>query len=192
MEQFPPFGDFGSYLEYQLFRDRTLLLSGEVDESVASTLTLLFQLLANEPTPITLLITSYGGAVDAGNAIIRAMRYAQGKGCQVVGEIRAYGMSMAALILQATDLRLASVDDLLMVHGVSGASVGDIRDAEADLAMTKRLRDIQASFLAARNTSDDPKYHNEGYWRGILDDAFPRYLFGNEALAQGLLDGLID
>lgn len=186
-----PSFSFNDMIQARLYNERTLVLSGEIEEYEADAMTTFLQTLSGTKDDITLLITSYGGAVDAGGAIIRAIRHAQANSCKVIGEVRGYAMSMAAVILQACDVRFAAPEDIIMVHGATGQSVGDIRNQEADVAMTKRLMDIHAKFFAGRSTSEDTKYHDEEYWRKLLDDNFPHYYFGHEALEAGLIDEVI-
>lgn len=183
--------NFCDLIEAKLYNTRILVLSGEIEECGAALLTNQFQALAETPEEITLLITSYGGQVDAGGAIIRAIRYAQEKDCQVIGEVRGYAMSMGACILQACDIRLAAPEDIVMVHGFVGTVIGDQRDAKADMQMTEKLTDIYAKFFSGRSTADDTKYHNEGYWRKLLEDSLPHYYFGHEALEVGLIDEVV-
>ncbi len=189
-----PLGSHLNYcdlLEAKLYNERTLILNGEIEECGAGLLTNQFQTLAEGGGEITMLVTSYGGAVDAGGAIIRAVRYAQGRGCRVVGEVRGYAMSMAAVILQACDFRFCAPEDVVMVHGFAGSAVGDIRNQEADVKLTKRLTDIYGKFFAERSTAEDARYHDEGFWRRLLEDSLPHYFFGHEALEAGLIDEVI-
>ena len=182
---------FEATVKARLYNQRTLVLSGEIEEYEACALTQLLQALAESSEPITLLITSYGGAVEAGGTIIRAIRYAQSNGCEVIGEVRGYAMSMGAAILQACDLRFAAPEDIVMVHGFTGQSVGDIRNTEADAKMTRQLTTIYAKFYAERSTAEDTKYHGEEYWSTLLKDSLPHYYFGYEALEKGLIDEVI-
>ena len=175
-----------------MFNSRVISINGEIEECGAGLMTNQLQVLAECNDEITLLITSYGGAVDAGGAIIRAIRYAQEKGCRIIGEIRGYSMSMATIILQSCDVRLAAPEDVIMVHGFSGASIGDVRNQAEDLKMTKKLTNIYGKFFAERNTAEDAKYHDEKYWRKLLEDSLPHHHFGYEALQKGLIDAVID
>ena len=183
--------NFHDLIEAKMYNSRTLVCVGEIEEYGAGQLANQFQTLAEESGEITLLITSYGGAVDAGGAIIRAIRYAQGKGCNVIGEVRGYAMSMAAIVLQTCDLRFAAPEDVIMVHGFSGASVGDVRNQAEDLRITKKLTDIYGKFFAERSTAEDEKYHDEKYWRKLLEDSLPHNYFGQAALKVGLLDEVL-
>ena len=183
--------NFHDLIEATMYNSRTLVCVGEIEEYGAGQLANQFQTLAESGEEITLLITSYGGAVDAGGAIIRAIRYAQNKGCKVIGEVRGYAMSMAAIILQACDIRFAAPEDIVMIHGISGAAIGDVRNQAEDLKMTKRLTDIYGKFFAERSTAKDEKYHDEAYWRKLLEDSLPHNYFGSEALEVGLIDEVL-
>ena len=183
--------NFHDLIEATMYNSRTLVCVGEIEEYGAGQLANQFQTLADSGEEITLLITSYGGAVDAGGAIIRAIRYAQNKGCNVIGEVRGYAMSMAAIVLQTCDIRFAAPEDVIMVHGFSGASVGDVRNQAEDLRITKRLTDIYGKFFAERSTADDKKYHDEKYWRKLLEDSLPHNYFGHQALEVGLIDEVL-
>ena len=184
--------NFHDLIEARMFNSRTLVCVGEIEEYGAGQLANQFQTLAEEPEEITLLITSYGGAVDAGGAILRAIRYAQNAGCNIIGEVRGYAMSMAAIILQQCNLRFAAPEDIIMVHGFAGVSVGDVRNQAEDLRVTKKLTDIYGKFFADRSTANDKKYHDEKYWRKLLEDSLPHNYFGSEALKLGLIDAIID
>ena len=184
--------NFYDLIEATMYNARTLVCVGEIEEYGAGQLANQFQTLADSGGEITLLITSYGGAVDAGGAILRAIRYAQHKGCTIIGEVRGYAMSMAAIILQQCDLRFAAPEDIVMVHGFSGVAVGDVRNQAEDLKMTKKLTDIYGKFFADRSTANDKKYHDEKYWRKLLEDSLPHNYFGSEALKVGLIDAIIN
>jgi ATP-dependent protease ClpP protease subunit len=167
------------------------MICGDIDEYYAGKITTRAHTLSETKEDIQILITSYGGELYPGGAIIRAIRHAQDKGCAVIGEVRGYAMSMAAIILQSCDVRFASLEDIIMVHGVTSVAEGSIRNQEADVNMAKKLMDVHADILANRNTSEDEQYHDKKYWRKLLDDNYPHYYFGEEALKIGLIDEVI-
>lgn len=183
--------DFDDHIKGILYNDRILTISGEIDEYYGSRVSCIIDSLSTTSEDIHILLTSYGGAVEAGGAIIRSIRQAQINGCNILGEVRGYAMSMAAVILQACDTRFAALEDVVMVHGITSVTMGDIRNQEADVSLAKKLMDIHAAFYAGRNTSKDDKYHDKIYWRSLLDDNFPHYYFGKEALEIGLIDEVI-
>lgn len=95
--------DFFDLLDVRTFQQRTVVLNSRISEYTAGKLTRAFEVLSTSGSPsepVTLLISSDGGDFYAGLAIIRAIQAAQARGCSVVGEVRGYAMSMAAIILQ--------------------------------------------------------------------------------------------
>ncbi len=183
--------NFCDLIEARMFNDRVISINGEIEECGAGLVTNQFQVMAGCGDKITLLITSPGGSVEAGGAIIRAIRYAQDAGCTVIGEVRGYAMSMGATILQACDARLAAPEDIIMVHGFVGQSVGDTRNTEADAKMVRQLTEIYSEFYAVRNTAGAAVYRDVRYWTRLLKDSLPHYYFGREALEKGLIDEVL-
>lgn len=185
--------DLFDVVEAGLVNQRRIHLIDDIEEHVAAKVARFLDAMSLQSSDeITMLISSAGGSLDAGQAIISAIRNAVGRGVTVTGEVRGYAMSMAAIILQNCTSRFAGADDVIMIHGATSMSgVGDVRNQEADLKQVKRYMDLQAKNLADRNTSDHKKYHDTHYWRDILDDRFPVYLFGDEAYEQGLIDEVI-
>jgi ATP-dependent protease ClpP protease subunit len=180
-------------LDLNLLPKRLIVVNSDIDEFVSGKVTRMFQTLAQSRSEkdIRLLISSTGGQLDAGTAILRAIRFAQSKGIKVVGEVRGYAMSMAMFILQACDTRLAAPEDVIMVHGATYGKIGDLRNQEAEIALTKRVMSDWADFIATRNTAEDPKYHDPAHWYALLQDNFPVYLLGHEAKTHGLIDEVI-
>ena len=182
---------FCDVIEARMFNARVVPISGEIEEFGAALFTGQMQALAESDADVTLLLTSNGGSVEAGGAYIRAIRHAQSAGCTVIGEVRGYAMSMASVILQACDVRTAAPEDIVMVHGFVGTSVGDIRNTEADAALMKKFTEVYAKLYAARSTAEEDEYRTEEYWTKLLKDSLPHYYFGEEALEKGLIDALV-
>lgn len=178
-------------LDHFLLRSRVVVINDDIDMWVAGKLTRLFEVLAAEPKSITLLISSNGGDLAAGSIILRAMQHAQAAGCEIVGEVRGHAMSMAAVILQQCTLRLASPEDIVMIHGATGQTVGDIRNTEEDAKLMKRFMQSWAKFIAERNTSAEKQYTDPEFWGRWLVDNFPHYFFGSDALEAGLIDEVL-
>jgi len=193
MDKIPLSSDFDldDYVKAQMYNDRVLMLCGDVDEYYAGKIESRMHTLSESKEDIQIFITSFGGELYPTIAIVRAIRQAQLKGCTIIGEVRGYAMSAAAIILQACDMRFASLEDVVMVHGVTSVAEGSIRNQEADVNMAKKLMDVHADLLSGRNTSDDGKYHDFKYWRKLLDDNYPHYYFGEEARKIGLIDEVI-
>lgn len=182
---------FPDIISTRLFNDRTIIIIGDICEDEVDNDVRKLHTMAETEGDILLLITSQGGSAEAGNALIRAIRHAQLKGCHVIGEVRGYAMSMGSIILQACDSRFAAPEDILMIHGGTSSAIGDIRNQEADIALSRKIMHTYADFIAARNTSKDETFHKSDYWRKLLADNFPHYYFGEEALEFGLIDEVI-
>lgn len=108
--------DVEQWLDHNVFRpSKTLLLMGEVDEDMLElTIKGLTILDANRlDVPINILLSSPGGCVTSGLAIMNLIRNCRSEVViTVVGEAE----SMAAWILQAGDRRLAHRDSSIMIH----------------------------------------------------------------------------
>ena len=183
--------DFFDLLDVKVFQQRTLVLNSRISEYTAGKLTRAFEALSTsgDPSkPVTLLISSDGGDFYAGLTIVRAIQAAQARGCSVVGEVRGYAMSMAAIILQFCDLRFAAPEDILMLHGAT-VSIGDtdIRGQKSELDLIEKKSGELSRFLAERNTADVPL----AYWEGLFRDNHPHYFSGQEALEKGLIDKVL-
>lgn len=171
--------------------ERILFLNGDIDEYSAGKFTRLSLFLRKTPDPVYVIISSVGGRLDCAKSIIRAIGDLRKSGCTVIGEVRGYAMSAGAIILQHCDIRYAGDEDIIMMHGLSSATVGDVRDQEEDLKLNKEIISVWADFLMGRNTSELPECKTADFWVKILKDASPKYYLGKEALEKGLIDGLI-
>ena len=180
--------DFFDELDSLTFTRRILVLNSRITEYTSGKLTRAFEVLSASPEPITLLISSDGGDFYAGATIIRAIQTAQSRGCTVLGEVRGYAISMAAIILQYCDVRFAATEDTVMLHGATVA-IGDtdVRGQKSELALIEKKSEELSRFLAARNTADVPL----AYWEGLFRDNHPHYFSGQEALEKGLIDKVL-
>lgn len=185
--------DLFDKVEAELLNTFQVQLVDDVEESSVSKLMRQLELIATKkPAELTFYITSHGGSVDAGVALIRTIEKLKRTNCKVIGEVRGYAMSMGLTILQSCSVRRAGKADVLMVHGVTSTTTGDIKNQEADLNMTKEYLDWMAELYAQRNTAKDERWHKPTVWRKLFKDETPTYLFGDKALVRGLIDELID
>ena len=172
-----------------LRKQRKILLIDFIGSGAAEDCVQDFQIIAADGhEPITLLIGSEGGEVDSGLTIFGAIKDAQAKKIKVIGKVFGTAMSMAFLILQMCDERIIVSSGWLMMHGVSSASCGDIKDTEAELSLLKGLRDQFAKMIASRNTSNEQLYHDEKYWIAVLESKTPKFVTAQESLDYGLID----
>ena len=73
-------------LDFELFDDRVIFINGDIEEYLGNDLTRQLAVLTKLSTEdITLLVSSMGGDVAVGNAILRALKEAQSKGITLIG-----------------------------------------------------------------------------------------------------------
>ena len=157
---------------------------GDMNELVEDILIMSYE----NKEPIRVLITSPGGRIEPGLAGIRAIREAQDKGVKIIGEVFGQAESMAFFLLQSCDERIASKESVLMYHGFTDVSSGDLRKRRSQDKLLKDLQLYLAELCAEKNTSKEEDYHNLNFWLEILEDETPTYVNSQEALEMGLID----
>ncbi|PJE58545.1 MAG: hypothetical protein COU81_00180 [Candidatus Portnoybacteria bacterium CG10_big_fil_rev_8_21_14_0_10_36_7] len=100
----------------QLLSKGIIDLSGDIDEDMAMYIRESLMILATKGNPdIKIIITSNGGNVGVGLAIYDMLRIYPGR---VTGEAKSFCRSMATVILQACDHRMASANSKIKIHNV--------------------------------------------------------------------------
>jgi ATP-dependent Clp protease protease subunit len=141
----------------RLLKDRIVMLSGEVNDQVASTIVAQFLFLeAEDPEKdIYFYINSPGGVVTAGMAIFDTMNYIRPNVATIcIGQ----AASMGAFLLSSGEKgkRYALPHARIMIHQPLGGAQGQATDiaiqAEEILRMKKELNEILAA-----NTGQDVK-----------------------------------
>ena len=121
-------------LSTRLIRDRIILLEGEINSEIAASIIAQLRYLEseNKDKPITLLIQSPGGEVNAGWAIIDVMRNLK---CPVHTVAMGMTASMAVTIFinGKKGERTVYEHTELLVHQPSGGCKGQISDMEIDV-----------------------------------------------------------
>ena len=176
--------------ERQLLRDQgQVMLTDDICEYSAEEFVQdMLLLVACKPTVIRVVISSDGGEIAAGLACIRAIRQAQRAGIQVIGEVYGHAMSMAFLILQHCDERVMGAPDVLMAHGITTFTAGDIKNHEAEGKLLRYWQDYFAEFVVNRITTDDDRFKDADFWMQIMADNTPQFYGSQECLAMGLVD----
>lgn len=135
-------------LEERLFKARTILIYGAINQKVAETVSArLLALSAESDEPITLYVNSQGGHVESGDTIHDMIRYVKPV-VRVVGT--GWVASAGALIYAAAqrENRLSLPNTRFMLHQPSGGVGGTASDiaimAKEIVRMRQRLNEIFA------------------------------------------------
>ena len=167
----------------RLLKDRIIILSGEINDSLASiVVSELLYLDSLNHDDIYLYINSPGGSVTSGLAIYDTMNFIKSDVRTIVVGMAA---SMGAFLLSsgAKGKRCALKNAEVMIHQVLGGTQGQATDikiqAEHILKIKKKLNRILAS-----NTG-------KSLQKVIKDFERDNYMSSDEALRYGLIDEII-
>lgn len=168
----------------RLLKDRIIFLGEDVNPTSASLIIaqLLFLESEDPDKDINLYINSPGGSVTAGMAIYDTMQYVK---CDVSTMCMGMAASMGAFLLAGgtKGKRFALPNSTIMIHQPSGGAQGQATEIQivADhIAKTKRtLNEILAA--------------NTGQPLEVVEKDTDRdnYMSAEEALAYGLIDGVV-
>jgi ATP-dependent Clp protease protease subunit len=168
----------------RLLKDRIVMLSGEVNDQVASTIVAQFLFLeAEDPEKdIYFYINSPGGVVTAGMAIFDTMNYIRPNVATIcIGQ----AASMGAFLLSSGEKgkRYALPHARIMIHQPLGGAQGQATDiaiqAEEILRMKKELNAI-----LAKNTGQDIKTVEQ-------DTDRDNFMGAEEAKEYGMIDEVL-
>jgi ATP-dependent Clp protease, protease subunit len=169
----------------RLLRERIVFLGQEVDEQIANVIVaqLLFLEAEDPQQDIALYVNSPGGSAYAGMAIYDAMQHVRPDVSTICYGI---GMSAAAMITTggAPGKRFALPHAKLMIHQGSAGYRGtpaDIQIAAKEVAATTR----QMAEIIARHAGRDVE-------QVMQDIDRDRFMTPEEAVAYGLIDGVLD
>lgn len=168
----------------RLLKDRIVMLSGEVNDAVASTIVAQFLFLeAEDPEKdIYFYINSPGGVVTAGMSIFDTMNYIRP---HVATICMGQAASMGAFLLSSGEKgkRYALPHARIMIHQPLGGAQGQATDiaiqAEEILRMKKELNEI-----LAKNTGQDIKTIEK-------DTDRDNFMSAAEAKEYGMIDEVL-
>ena len=169
----------------RLLNDRVVFLGGQVEEETANLIVAqMVHLESDDPEKdIHLYINSPGGSIYAGLAIYDTMQF-------ITPDVQTicYGiaMSMGSLLLAggAPGKRMALPNSRVLIHQPSGGFEGQSTDVEI------HAREILA--LRARVDELYAKHTGQQIERVHADMDRDRYFNGDEALAYGIVDRVIE
>jgi len=180
-----PRGERSFDIYSRLLNDRVVFLGGQVEEETANLIVAQLVHLESDDSDkdIHLYINSPGGSIYAGLAIYDAMQFIN-PDVQTI----CYGiaMSMGSLLLAggAPGKRVALPNSRILIHQPSGGYEGQSTDVEIHAREILELR--------ARVDQIYAKHTGQSVERVHADMERDRYFSGEEAVAYGLVDRLID
>lgn len=133
----------------RLLKDRIVMLSGEVNDAVASSIVAQFLFLeAEDPEKdIYFYINSPGGVVTSGMSIYDTMNYIKPDVCTIcIGQ----AASMGAFLLScgAKGKRYSLPNSRIMIHQPLGGAQGQATDIQIQAQEIQRLKDLLNQVLA--------------------------------------------
>lgn len=166
-----------------LLKERIIILTGEIDDTMSSSICAQLLYLASTSTePILMYINSPGGSVSAGLAILDTMNYVQ---CEVSTICMGMCASMAAVLLSAgaKGKRCSLSNAEVMIHQPLGGMQGQAKDMEIAANHIIKMKDRLNHILA----------ENCGKSVAEIADACDRdnYMNAEEAVSFGIIDKII-
>ena len=169
----------------RLLKDRIIMLSGEVNDQVASTVVaqLLFLEAEDPEKDIYLYINSPGGVVTAGMSMFDTMNYIKPDICTIcIGQ----AASMGAFLLSAgtPGKRYALPNARIMIHQPLGGAQGQATDIQIQAKEIQRMKDSLNELLSKHTGQDIEKIE--------ADTERDNFMSATEAADYGLVDKVID
>lgn len=167
------------------FANRSIVLSGEIDDETASVINSALRCLARESDDdITLYITTPGGSVSAGLGIYDTIKTLP---CDVATVAVGLAASMGAFLLTAAGTkgkRYAQPNAEIIIHQPLGGASGQATDIRICAEHILRLRE-KLNRIFAECTGQSPEKIESDTERDNIMSA-------DEALAYGLIDKIGD
>jgi ATP-dependent Clp protease protease subunit len=161
----------------RLLRARTIIISGEINQQVAASVTgQLLALAAESEDGITVYLNSQGGHVEAGDTIHDLMRFVRPP-VRIVGT--GWVASIAALIYVAVpkERRFCLPNTRFLLHQPAGGAGGSASDIEIEAREILRIRD-RLNRIVARETGQPLERIEEDTRRNFWLDAASAVRYG--------------
>jgi ATP-dependent Clp protease protease subunit len=168
----------------RLLKDRIIMLSGEVNDQVASSIVaqLLFLEAQDPDKDIYFYINSPGGVVTSGFSMFDTMNYIKPDIATIcIGQ----AASMGAFLLSAgtKGKRYALPHSRIMIHQPSGGAQGQSTDIQIQAKEIQRLKD-SLNEIMAKNTGKTLKQVEK-------DTERDNFMSAEEAVKYGLIDKVL-
>ncbi|HFQ60885.1 MAG TPA: ATP-dependent Clp endopeptidase proteolytic subunit ClpP [Epsilonproteobacteria bacterium] len=169
----------------RLLKDRIIMLSGEVNDQVASTIVaqLLFLEAQDPDKDIYFYINSPGGVITSGLSMFDTMNYIKP---DIVTICMGQAASMGAFLLACgtPGKRYALPHARIMIHQPSGGAQGQSTDIQIQAQEIQRLKDTLNQILAEK-TGKKPKQIEK-------DTERDNFMSSKEAVEYGLIDKVLE
>ena len=168
----------------RLLKDRIVILSGEIDDAVASSIVaqLLFLEAEDPDKDIYLYINSPGGVVTSGFSIYDTMNYIKPDVSTIcIGQ----AASMGAFLLScgAKGKRYALPNSRIMIHQPLGGAQGQATDIEIQAKEILRMKEILNNILSQNSGKDLAQVEKD------TDRDF--FMSAEDAVQYGLIDQVL-
>lgn len=167
----------------RLLKDRIVILSGEIDDSLAnSVVAQLLYLDSINHDAINLYINSPGGSITSGMAIYDTMNYIKSKVSTICIGMAA---SMAAFLLSSGErgMRFCLPNSEVMIHQPLGGAKGQATEIQIAAERILKLKSKLNKILSFNTGQSLEKIQN--------DTERDYFLSANEALEYGIIDKVI-
>lgn len=168
----------------RLLKDRIIMLSGEVNDQVASTVVaqLLFLEAQDPDKDIYFYINSPGGVITSGLSMFDTMNYIKP---DIVTICIGQAASMGAFLLASgtKGKRYALPHARIMIHQPSGGAQGQSTDIQIQAQEIQRLKDTLNEILAEQTGKTAKRIEK--------DTERDRFMSSKEALEYGLIDKIL-
>ena len=168
----------------RLLKDRIIMLSGEVNDQVASTIVaqLLFLEAQDPDKDIYFYINSPGGVITSGLSMYDTMNYIKP---DIVTICMGQAASMGAFLLSSgtPGKRYALPNARIMIHQPSGGAQGQSTDIQIQAEEIQRLKDTLNEIMA-NNCGKKAKQLEK-------DTERDNFMSAKEALEYGLIDKVL-
>jgi len=168
----------------RLLKDRIIMLSGEVNDAVASTIVaqLLFLEAEDPEKDIYLYINSPGGVITSGMSIYDTMNYIKPDICTIcIGQ----AASMGAFLLSSgtKGKRYSLPHSRIMIHQPLGGAQGQATDIAIQAKEILRIKEVLNKLLSEQTGQDIKTVE--------IDTERDNYMSATEACKYGLVDEVI-
>jgi ATP-dependent Clp protease protease subunit len=169
----------------RLLKDRIIMLSGEVNDQVASTIVaqLLFLEAQDPDKDIYFYINSPGGVITSGLSMYDTMNYIKP---DIVTICMGQAASMGAFLLSSgtPGKRYALPNARIMIHQPSGGAQGQSTDIQIQAEEIQRLKD-SLNEIMAKNCGKKAKQLEK-------DTERDNFMSSAEAVKYGLIDKILE